>query len=666
MKQNRKSSICRRIQTPIFYISFAFLFLFVLQHSTTAQSKWVGTWSCAPYAAGTNTPPSPYLANNTLRQIVRVSIGGDTLRVKFSNITSSTPVTMKSVNIAVSTNGSTSIIDASTQKELTFNGSSSVTMDSYSEITSDPIAYTLTPNMRLAITTYYGECETASDMTFHYGSRTDSYILQGDKTTSEDFAEATSVERWYHIASIDVLAPSKSASVAVLGNSITDGYGLHGGLKNKWTDAFSENMLSYSASSHISVLNLGIGATWLTTSGVSRFQQDVLTQAGLRWVIIFYGVNDIGGNASADDIINAYKTLIEQAHMRNVSVYGATITPFKGSGYYSEEHESTRIEVNEWIRTPGNFDKLLDFEKVVRDPEDTTRLLPAYSNDWLHPNAIGYKVLGESVDINLFLKDDTITYREPDTTRLESHYLEAECGPVGTNWEIKENAGASNTGFISAKEGKESLDATSIKTENVVQYNFTITNDSNYYLYVRINCPTANNDSYWIKMDNGNYEMYNNLGTSGWQWMQLQGYNLTQGDHSLSISIREDGAMLDKLCISNFEFAPFGLGNSAENSCTPDFTSENVDTADTKVNELLKTSYQYTNFPNPFNEKIHFANLDNINTITILDIAGNRMIQRKTHGKNGITLKTSHLKKGFYMATLDGDFGTSSLKLIKN
>ncbi len=366
------------------------------------DSKWVGTWSCAPYAAGTNTPPEPYLEGNTLRQIVRCSLGGDTIRVKFSNITSSTAVQMKQVTIAVITETGSSTIDATTLKTLTFNGSNSVTMSAYSTATSDPLAFSLAPNTQLAISIYYGECRIASDMTHHYGSRTDSYILAGNKTESVMFTGATAIERWYTINTIDVLSADTCAAVAVLGNSITDGYGLHGGLKNKWTDVFSERLLDNASTSHISVLNLGIGATWLTSSGVSRFQQDVLNQNGLRWIIIFYGVNDIGGGASAETIINAYKNLINQAHDEDVRIYGATITPFKGHYYYTESHEAVRQEVNEWIRTSGSFDKVIDFDKIIRDPSDILKLKEVYSNDWLHPNADGYRLLGESVDLKLF------------------------------------------------------------------------------------------------------------------------------------------------------------------------------------------------------------------------------------------------------------------------
>jgi len=209
---------------PFYAFVILFCTAFSLQNaygSTTGASskKWVGTWSAAPYAAGTNTPPSPYLANNTLRQIIRVSIGGDTLRVKFSNGTGTSPVTINSVNIAVSPDGTKSAINASTIKQLKFNGNASVTMAAGTTTTSDAVAFPLTPNMRLAITIYYGQCQTNSSMTHHYGSRTNSYILAGDQTANTDFSGATTVERWYTINTVDVWAEASKAAIAIIGNS---------------------------------------------------------------------------------------------------------------------------------------------------------------------------------------------------------------------------------------------------------------------------------------------------------------------------------------------------------------------------------------------------------------------------------------------------------------
>ena len=402
-------------------------FTVMLSLDSYAATRWAGTWACAPYAAANNTPPSPYLENNTFRQIVRCSIGGDTLRVKFSNITCSTPVTLNSVNIAISTNPGGSAIDPATMKPLTFGGNESITMPAYTEVTSDPVAFPLAPGANIAMTIYYGQCKTASDMTHHYGSRTDSYILAGDQSLSETFEGATAIERWYTLATIDVIAPDSSGAVAVLGNSITDGYGLHGGPKNKWTDFFSQKLLDNPPTSDVSVLNLGIGATLLTTSGVSRFQQDILDQNGLRWIIVFYGVNDINAGVSASQIINACKGMIAQAHAQNIRIYGATITPFKGHSYYTAAHEAVRKEVNEWIRTPGNFDHCIDFDAIIRDPADPEKMQAGYANDFLHPNASGYQFLGESVDLNLFMGGDTTS----EQSEYGTSYFESECAAAG-------------------------------------------------------------------------------------------------------------------------------------------------------------------------------------------------------------------------------------------
>lgn len=543
-----------------------------MQSHSKAQ-KWVGTWSCSPYAAANNTPPPPYLENNTFRQIVRTSIGGDTIRVKFSNITCSTPVTMNSVNIAILTEIGGSAVDTLTIKKLKFNGNSSVTMEAYSDVTSDPIDFHLNSGTHLAITIYYGECKTTADMTHHYGSRTDSYILTGNQTASATFEGATPIERWYTINTIDVIATDTCAAVVVLGNSITDGYGIHGGLKNTWPDMFSKKLLAYEPTSHVSVLNMGIGATWVSSSGVNRFQQDVLEQNGLRWIIVLYGINDIGGGASAIDIINAFKKLIFQAHFENKRIYGGTITPFKGSEYYSTAHESIRVEVNEWIRTPGNFDKCIDFDKVIRDPSDQEKLLKVYSNDWLHPNADGYKLLGESIDLNLFMGSDTIF----EQATFESHYFETECAIVGSNWEIVNDKQSSNGFCGTVKAGIESKEGAPIDKESIIKIPFSVDNKDNYSIYARLNCPNANSDSFWVKIDDGEFEMNNGLTTSGWEWKIFNTYALTIGKHSLTIGYRETGAKLDKIGISNSPFPPLGIGNEAENICEPKVGENSID-----------------------------------------------------------------------------------------
>ena len=342
------------------------------QSNTDSTRKWVGTWSTAPQLVEPgNMPPSPGLTNNSLRQVVRVSIGGDTLRIKFSNEFSTSAVTMKSVQIAVSTGGNT--INVSTNKELKFSGNGEVTMNAGAAVTSDPIAFTLTPRMDVAITIYFGQ--TSATVTGHPGSRTTSYIIAGNTTTTTDFTRAVMTDHWYNINTIDVQAPSTAACVAILGNSITDGRGSTTNMQNRWPDVFSEALLRDSSTRHVGVLNQGIGGNsvlsgGLGPTGVSRYDRDILSQRGVRWAIVFEGVNDIGGvnsaaaaTTTANNLVAAYKQMIAKAHAKNIRIYGATIMPFKGNSYYNQYSETCRNTVNQWIRTKGNYDGCIDFDK---------------------------------------------------------------------------------------------------------------------------------------------------------------------------------------------------------------------------------------------------------------------------------------------------------------
>lgn len=387
------------------------------QPNADSTHRWVGTWSTAPQLVEPgNMPPSPGLTNNSLRQVVRVSIGGDTLQIKFSNEFSTSQVTMTSVQIAVSTGGNT--IDVSTNKELKFNGKSEVIMNPGRTITSDPLAFKLHPRMDVAITIYFGQ--TSSTTTGHPGSRTTSYLLAGNTTTTTDFTGAVTTDHWYNINTIDVLAPSTAACVAILGNSITDGRGSITNEQNRWPDVFSESLLKNPGTQQVGVLNLGIGGNCVLSGGlgptaVSRYERDILNQSGIRWIVVFIGVNDIGEVKTAEaatkktnDLIAAFQQMIAKSHAKNIKIYGATILPFKGNGYYNEHSESCRNAINQWIRTKGNYDRVIDFDKAMRSSRDTTSLVSTYQNDGLHPDASGYRTMGEFVDVNLFTGADPI------------------------------------------------------------------------------------------------------------------------------------------------------------------------------------------------------------------------------------------------------------------
>ncbi|WP_111306970.1 SGNH/GDSL hydrolase family protein [Confluentibacter sediminis] len=404
---------------------FLFLFIFILFNCSSYKpakstsitdsglSKvWVGTWGTAPQLVEPNNmPPAPGLSNNTIRQIVRVSIGGDSVRLRFNNEFSKSPVTMNAVQIAVSKDSS--VIDPNTIKNITFHGNSAVTMQPGTTMTSDPIAFKLMPRMDVAISIYFGD--TSPDVTGHPGSRTTSFLYDGNKISEPDFNEAVKTDHWYVISGMDVKAPEGAKAIAILGNSITDGRGSGTNKQNRWPDVLSERLLKNPATKQVGVLNMGIGGNAVLRGGLgptalNRFDRDVLKQHGVKWLIILIGVNDLGGTRDSvsaarvgDGLIAAYKKMIDQAHAQNILVYGATILPIDKSFYYKDFREPVRNKVNDWIRNSGYFDAVIDFDKAMSDPENPSVILPnAHSGDFLHPNELGYKLMGEYVDLGLF------------------------------------------------------------------------------------------------------------------------------------------------------------------------------------------------------------------------------------------------------------------------
>jgi lysophospholipase L1-like esterase len=406
--------------------AFAGIFFTLIFFSNcNAQTKsfdksdmWVGTWSTAEQLVEPrNLPPEPGLSDNTLRQVVHVSIGGDSLRVKFSNNFSSNPVTMKSVHIAVSLNSSA--IDIKTDKSLSFDGNSEITIELGNAVTSDPFGFSLKPGSNVTITIYYGE--TSPDVTGHPGSRTTSYIVPGNEVTATNFTNAAKTDHWYTINGVDVVAPENAAAVAVLGNSITDGRGSGTNKQNRWPDELAKRLRENPATQEVAVLNEGIGGNCvlrgcLGPSAISRFDRDILNQSGIRWLIILEGINDIGGSRGAEGadriakgLIEAYEKMIDLAHAKGIRVYGATMTPFGGSFYDSPDHQRSWETVNNWIRTSGRFDAVIDLAKAISDPNNPTHLIPAGdSGDHLHPNEAGHRMMAEAVELNLFKLEENI------------------------------------------------------------------------------------------------------------------------------------------------------------------------------------------------------------------------------------------------------------------
>ena len=370
---------------------------------SASARKWVTTWATAQQIAEPhNNPPIP-LAGETLRQIVQVSIGGNEIRLRFSNRFSQEDLEMLHVEIAqAKTEGASPDVFPGTERTLSFGGKESVTIKAGEEVYSDPVRFKLKERMNVAITITYGKAP-ANTITSHPGSRTTSYFLGKD----------TKTDHWYTIESIDVKAANKASSIAVLGDSITDGRGTTTNGQNRWTDNLSKRLLQNRRTRKLAVLNFGLGGNCVLRGGngptvTNRYEHDLLGFPSVKYIIIFEGVNDLGttrnGPETAANVIEVYKNIIAQAHAKGIKVIGATVMPFKHNGYYNESREEGRQILNNWIRTGGEFDGLIDFDAEMSGKEEPDALNPIYlfENDWLHPNAQGYKAMGDCIDLNLF------------------------------------------------------------------------------------------------------------------------------------------------------------------------------------------------------------------------------------------------------------------------
>jgi lysophospholipase L1-like esterase len=391
------------------------------QRTLAGEGHWVTTWGCGPQLTEpANLPPAP-LANSTLRQFVHTTIGGKFLRVRFSNAYGTSAVVIQSTHVALAagtgslTNG---VINPETDTALKFRGAPSVTIPPGEVILSDPCDFNLPPVTNLAVTIYFGTV-SADTINGHPGSRTSSYIRSGNVVSASAISNAvagtTFTKHWYIITGVDVLADSSSKTITVLGDSIADGRGSTDDGNDRWPDILAQRLSTNGPTANVGVVNMGIGANAIFggagPAAVNRFDRDMLNQSGVRWMIIFEGVNDIGSGTSsmttATNLVNAYINFANKAHARGIFAYGATITPFGGNSYFTTLHEAERQYVNTWFRTNTIFDGVIDFDAAVRDPVTLTNFQSAFfagpnANDWLHMNPAGYKAMGDAINLNLF------------------------------------------------------------------------------------------------------------------------------------------------------------------------------------------------------------------------------------------------------------------------
>ena len=395
------------------------------QRSPTLQawvaSNWVTSWGASqqiPEPA--NSLPYDDLRDATLRQIFHLSMGGAALRVHLSNAFGTAPLRFTAVHIAKPLSSSSPAIDPASDKALTFSGASEVTLPAGAEAISDPIPFPVAPLSDLAVSFHL--VEPPFPQTGHPGSRATSYYVHGDSVSAANLPDAKHVDHWYQVSEIDVEAQPGAGAIVALGDSITDGHGATTNGNDRWTDVLAARLQASPATREIGVSNQGIGGNHLLTDGLgpnalARFDRDVLAPAGVQWLIVFEGVNDLGGLARngevsaaehaafVERVLSAYQQIVARAHAHGLRVYGATITPYVGSNYYHPGplSEADREAVNEWIRAPGHFDAVIDFDAAVRDPAQPDRLLPAYDcGDHLHPSPAGYKAMAETIPLTFF------------------------------------------------------------------------------------------------------------------------------------------------------------------------------------------------------------------------------------------------------------------------
>ena len=384
------------------------LLLFLL-FSLIKRINWsyFTTWGSSVYLINL---PNNILANNSIRQIFRVSLSGNNIRIKFSNKYGKTNLEIKEATLADSISQGTGEIDITKLKSIYFKGAKNIFIPPGIEVYSDLISYSLKALSEIAISIYFGE--TPIKLTGHPLSKTFSFIEKGNKIYNKKFKTRYKVAHWYIISAIEILSYSPNKVIVCFGDSITDGFGSILDRQNRWPDLLSKKLNLNRLTSNFGVINKGIQGTSLTSHGLKRFSYDILGVKGISHIIVLYGINDILRlNKNSSNIISAYKQIIKEAHNNNIVIYGGTILPCRSYFRWGKRKEKFRQEVNRWIRNTnperGGFDSFFDFDKFIRDPNDVTKMYNAYdSGDGIHPNPKGFQRMVKSIiKLQIFTKD---------------------------------------------------------------------------------------------------------------------------------------------------------------------------------------------------------------------------------------------------------------------
>lgn len=397
--------------------SLVALFLLAIarcRSQSSPQPHWVGTWATSPVLAeGTNIR---LFSGVTLREIAHISLGGDQIRLRFTNEFGLDPLTLGDVHVALSAGGGA--IQPASDHAVTFGGASSVSISPGAAIFSDPVSFPVAPLADVAVS-FYLPSQIMRAETYHAAAHQDNFLADGHEPAAADLPQPTVLPSWYFFDGIDVAAAPDARAVITFGDSITDGSASTPNANRRWPDVLAARLKLDPNLADVGVLNEGIGGNHVLWEGfgpnaLARFDRDVLAQSGARYVIVLESINDIGGLVrvqapwqaiTAQQLEFGLKQIADRAHEHGLKIFGGTITPYGGAGYYSDAGEQVREAVNNWIRTSGVFDGVIDFDKITRDPQNPTRFNPAYdAGDHLHPSDAGYKVMGEGIDLTLFAK----------------------------------------------------------------------------------------------------------------------------------------------------------------------------------------------------------------------------------------------------------------------
>ncbi|HLY40214.1 MAG TPA: SGNH/GDSL hydrolase family protein [Terracidiphilus sp.] len=402
-----------RIRILMFLLGTVFV---ASSHITAAdaQEKWVGTWATSAFD-GDPWHTVPTLVDSTLREVVHTSVAGRQLRVRLSNEFGIEPLRVGAASVALSTGQSA--IDAGTLHGLMFGGSPAIVIPAGAEVISDPVTMETPALANLAISVYL-PLQQVSDVSVHSSAQQDNYIETGNHVQDASLATPTIVDSWYFVKGVDVVpVDSRAATVVAFGDSITDGAYATENANHRWPDYLEARLHNTPATAHLAVLDEGIGGNCIlihcvASNALARFDRDVLAQAGVKYLIVLEGINDIGTlhdpnrpdyRLTAEDLEQGLSQLVARAHEHGIKVFGATLTPYKGAGYFTEKGEQIREAVNHWVLTSGVFDGTIDFDKATRDAANPLVFAAQYdSGDHLHPKDAGYAAMADSIDLSLF------------------------------------------------------------------------------------------------------------------------------------------------------------------------------------------------------------------------------------------------------------------------